>query len=85
MLPQFTVSEFIDSPIRTSGVVASREKDAPGSFSQADDVTGSGRGEDTVLADEKLLDAIGGTNLGNQLDDLGIPEATITSNDQERV
>lgn len=44
----------------------------------------SGSGQDTVLTDEQLLDAVCGTNLGNQLDDLGVPVAAITTNDEER-
>jgi hypothetical protein len=35
------------------------------------------------LADEELLDAVCGTNLGDQLNDLGIPVAAITANDEE--
>jgi hypothetical protein len=36
-----------------------------------------------MLADEKLLHAVRSSNLGNQLDDLGVPVSSITTNDQE--
>lgn len=46
-------------------------------------MAGSGRGQNTVLADKELLDAVGSANLGNQLDHLGVPETTITTDDEE--
>lgn len=46
-------------------------------------MAGSGCGQNTVLADKELLDAVGSANLGNQLDDLGVPETTITTDDEE--
>lgn len=46
-------------------------------------MAGSRRGEDTILPDEELLDAVGGTNLGNQLDHLWVPKATIAANDEK--
>lgn len=48
-------------------------------------MAGSRGGENTVLADEKLLDTVGSTNLGDELDDLGVPEATITTNNKEGI
>lgn len=48
-------------------------------------MAGSRCGQNTVLADEKLLDAVCSTNLGNQLNDLGVPEAAIATNDEERI
>lgn len=48
-------------------------------------MAGGGGGENTILADEKLLDTVGSTNLGNELDDLGVPEATITTNNKEGI
>lgn len=45
----------------------------------------SSRGrQNTVLADEELLDTIGSADLGNQLDDLGVPVAAITADDEKR-
>lgn len=67
----------------TTRIVAGSQENTPSSLPLADDMAGSWCGQDTVLADEELLDAVSGTNLGNQLDDLGVPEATITTNDEE--
>lgn len=47
-------------------------------------MTGSRRAHDAILTDQELLDAIGSTNLGNDLSNLWVPEATITANDEER-
>lgn len=47
-------------------------------------MAGSGRGQDAVLADEELLDSVCSTDLDDQLDDLGVPETTVTSDDEER-
>lgn len=46
-------------------------------------MAGSGCGQDAILADQKLLDTVGSTNLGDQLNDFGVPETTITTNDEE--
>ena len=66
----------------TAGVVGGGQEDTTGSLPLADDVTGSRCGENAVLADNKLLDAISNANLCNQLNDLGVPEASITSNNE---
>lgn len=70
--------------ILTTGVVAGSQKDTTSSLPLADDMAGSWRRQDTVLADEELLDAVCGTNLGNQLDHLGVIETTVATNDEER-
>ena len=59
-----------------------RQQDAACCFSNADDVTSSGRTEDAILADDELLDAVSSANLGNQLDDFRIPVSAITSDDK---
>lgn len=64
--------------------MAGSQENTTGSLSLADDVAGSGCGQDAVLADEELLDAVCRTNLGNQLNDLGVPETAIATNDEER-
>ena len=46
---------------------------------------GSGGTEDAILADDELLDAVSGTNLCNGLGDLGVPVATVTTNDESGV
>ena len=48
-------------------------------------MAGSGSREDTILADKELLDAVCGTNLGNQLNNLRVVVTAITTNNKERV
>jgi hypothetical protein len=45
-------------------------------------MAGSGSRKDTVLADDELLDSVCSTNLGNELDNLGVPVATIATDDE---
>lgn len=65
--------------------MAGSQQDASGSLADANDVAGRGSGKNSILADDELLDTVGGTDLGNQLDDLGVPEPAITTNDKSRV
>lgn len=67
----------------TTRVVAGSQKDTAGSLAKADDMAGSGGRENTVLADEELLDTVSSANLGNQLDHLGVPVAAIATDDEE--
>lgn len=46
-------------------------------------MAGSRGREDSVLADQDLLNTICSTNLGNDLNDLGVVETAVTANDQE--
>ncbi len=69
--------------VRTTRVVAGGEQDTTSCLAEADDMAGSRGGQDTVLADEELLDAVGSANLGNQLDDFRVPKASIATNDEE--
>lgn len=39
--------------------------------------------QDAILADQELLDAIRGTNLGNQLNHLRVPKSAIPADDEE--
>jgi hypothetical protein len=64
--------------------VAGGEEDTTRRLPYPDDVAGSRCAHDAVLADQELLDAIGSTNLGNGLGDLGVPVTTITTNDEKR-
>lgn len=64
--------------------MASGQKDTSSSLAQTDDMTGSRSGEDTVLTDKELLDTVGGTNLGNELDHFGVVVATIATDDEKR-
>ena len=47
-------------------------------------MAGSWGGENAIVADDELLDTVGGTNLRNQLDDLGVPVTTIASDNKGR-
>lgn len=67
----------------TSGVVACGEQDTTSGLSQTDNMAGSGSRKDTVLTDQKLLDAVSSTNLGDELDNFRVPVAAVTTNDQE--
>ena len=68
----------------TTGVVACSQEDTTRRLAYPDDVTGGGCAHDSVLADEKLLNAIGSAHLGDGLGDLGVPVTAITTNDEER-
>ena len=60
------------------------QQNTPRGLAHANQVA-SGRGtHDTVLADQQLLDAIGGGDLGNLVDHYIVVETTITTNDEER-
>jgi hypothetical protein len=67
----------------TAGVVAGGQEDATRGLALANDVAGGGRRQNAVLADQELPDAVCRTDLGNQLDDLGVPEPSIAANDEE--
>jgi hypothetical protein len=64
--------------------VAGSKQNASGGLADANDMAGGGSGKNSILADDELLDTVGGTDLGNQLDDLGVPEPAITTNDKGR-
>jgi len=63
-------------------VVAGGEEDTTISLVLADDVGSSRSGEDTVLSDNELLDAVGSTNLENDLDGLGGEISSVTTDDK---
>ena len=65
--------------------MAGSEEDTAGRFPYPDEVTGSRCAHDAILADQELLDAIGSTDLGNGLGDLGVPVTTVSTDDEERV
>lgn len=67
----------------TTRVVAGRQEDTASGLPLADDMAGSGSGQNAVLADEQLLDTVCGTDLCDQLDDLGVPVPAITTDNQE--
>ena len=49
----------------------------------ADDMAGSGCTEDSVLTDKNLLDAVCGSDFGDELDDLGVVVTAVTTNNEE--
>ena len=59
------------------------EEDTTGSLPYSDNMAGSWSAKDTVLTDQQLLDAVSCADFRNQLRDLGVPETTITTNDEE--
>ena len=59
------------------------QEDTTSGLPLADDMAGSGCGQNAVLADEQLLDAVCGTDLCDQLNDLRIPVPAIATNNQE--
>ena len=60
----------------------SGQQDTTSGLADADDVRGSRGTENAILANDELLDAVSGTNLCNGLGDLGVPVATVTTNDE---
>jgi hypothetical protein len=63
--------------------VAGSQKDTTSGLALPDDMASCWSTQDTMLADQKLLYAIGSSNLGYQLDNLRVPVSSITTNDQE--
>lgn len=68
----------------TAGVVAGSQEDAAGRLALPDDMAGGRGREQAVLADDELLDSVCSTDLGNQLDDLGVPVPAVATNNEER-
>lgn len=65
--------------------MAGRQENATGGIALADEVARCRGRQDAILADQELLDTVGSTDLGDQLDDLGVPEPAITADNEERV
>lgn len=63
--------------------MASGQEDAASGLALANDMAGGRGGQNAILADDELLDTVGNANLGDQLDDFGIPVPAITANDEE--
>lgn len=63
--------------------MASGQEDTTSSLPLPNDMAGSRCGQNAVLADQQLLDAIRSTDLGNQLDDLWVPVSAVTTNNEE--
>ena len=58
------------------------QKNAARGLAFANDMAGCRSGQNAILSDQKLLDAVRGSDLGNQLDDFRVPETTVTSDDE---
>lgn len=67
----------------TTRVVTGSQQDTTSCLPLPDDMTGSRGTQDAVMTDKNFLDAIGGTNLGNLLNNLGIVVTAVTANDEE--
>jgi len=63
--------------------VACSEKNTTSSLLDTDQVTGSWGRHDAILTDQKLLDTVCGRDLCDDLSDLWVVVATITTNDEE--
>ena len=70
--------------VRPSRIVTCRKEDTASSLVFSDDVGSGGSREDTVFPNDKFLDAIGGTDLQDDLNSLGAEKSSITSNNQGR-
>ena len=60
-----------------------RQENPSSGFPLADDMAGGWCAEDTILSHKDLLHAISTTDLGDQLNDLGIPVTPISTNHKE--
>lgn len=61
------------------------QQDTTGGFANPDEVASSGGTEDAILSHEELLNTVGGTDLSDLGNHLGVVVAAITTNDKERV
>ena len=69
----------------TTGVVTGSQQNTTRRLAHTNQVASGRCTHDAVLADQQLLDAIGGGDLGNLADHYIVVETTITTNDEERV
>ena len=60
------------------------QQDTTGRLAHANQIAGRGGTHDTILADQQLLDTIGGGDLGDLVDHLIVVVTAITTNDEER-
>lgn len=61
------------------------QQDTTSGLANTDQVASSRCAKNAILSDQELLDAIGGTDLGNLGDHLRVVVTAITTNDEERV
>lgn len=67
----------------TTRVVAGSQEDSTSGLLDADNVRGSWSTENAILANDKLLDTVRCANLCDQLGDLGVVVASVTTDDKE--
>lgn len=77
------IPHLMDLRIVTSRVVTGGQKDTTCGSLFPNDMASCRCREDTILADQQLLNAICGTDFGYQLNNFGIVEASISTNDQK--
>jgi hypothetical protein len=63
--------------------VTGGQQDTASSLADADEVASSGSAENAILAHQELLDTVGGTDLSDLGDHLGVVVTAITTNDEE--
>jgi hypothetical protein len=79
----FLISSCKGGLALTAGVMAGRQEDTTSGAMLADDMAGSRSGQDAVLADQELFDAVCRSDLCNQLDDLRVPVTAVAANDEK--
>jgi hypothetical protein len=62
--------------------MAGCQQDTTSGLADPDDVAGRWCAENALLADQQLLDAVGSTDLSDQLSDLGVPVPAVAANDE---
>lgn len=80
---QLTTEHWLS--LLTTGVVTGSQQNTTRRLAHTNQVASGRCTHDAVLADQQLLDAIGGGDLGNLVDHYIVVETTITTNDEERV
>lgn len=73
-----------DPPL-TTRVVTGSQQDTTSCLAHTNQVASSRSAQNTILADQQLLDTVGRTDLRNLRDHLGVIVATITTDNQERI
>jgi hypothetical protein len=63
--------------------VTGGQQDTASSLSHADEVASSGSAENAILSHQELLDTVGGTDLCDLGDHLGVVVTAIATNDEE--
>ena len=59
------------------------QENTTGRLLYSNNMAGSRSAQNAILSDHQFLNTIRGTNLGDQLHDLGVPVSSIPTNDQK--